>query len=148
MSNYASFLNFKYPFSFFASEILKAVKTTHTRRYRFSKKIPRRIKQVTVLDYGNVEQQIRLSFPNNSGAISNLEIKKEKNPNLIRFLIGECSLVFYKDTEKGFVYDKLKFFSGTFEKHDLKQLYSKLGAFFRTQKNAKGYSTVVGDNNE
>jgi hypothetical protein len=89
------------------------------------------------MDLGKIEQQIRVFAPANT-EVSNLEIPKERNPNLVSFKIGTSSLAFYLDSEKGFIYDKLGMWSGSFEKHDLINLYSKIGAFLKTQKSEKG----------
>src|SRR5487761_1982525 len=94
------------------SIMTRITKTTHTRRYRFSKKNPRGFKQVTVYDLGNVEQSTHLSFsPSKNGNMikMDLETSKEPNPNLIRFRFGNGTVAYYTDSEKGFVYDKLGF---------------------------------------
>lgn len=112
-------------------------KTTHTRRYRLSKKNPKRLTFLMKLDLGKVEQQIRVFAPQKS-EVSNLEIPKEKNPNLVSFRIGTSTLAYYMDSQKGFIYDKLGFWSGSFEKHDLLNLYSKIGTFLKEIKTQKG----------
>lgn len=91
---------------------------------------------------GNVEQSTHLSFLNKNLVKNDVEIPKKKNSNLIRFHLGESAISYYKDTEKGFVYDKLNFYCASFEKHDLKHLGSQILSFFKTEKNENGYSTV------
>jgi hypothetical protein len=115
----------------------RLTKTTHTRKYRLSKKNPKKLAMVLKMDLGKYEQQIRVFAPQKT-QISNLEIPKEHNPNLISFNIGDCKLAYYLDGKKGFVYDKLGMFLGAFEKHDLINLYHKIGAFLKTQKSEKG----------
>lgn len=84
-----------------------------------------------------MEQQIRVFSPKKS-EVSNLEIPKERNPNLISLRIGTSTLAYYKDTQKGFVYDNLGMYCGRFEKHDLKHLGSQILAFFKEIKNENG----------
>jgi len=125
----------------FLSNEKRATKITKTRHYRVTKKNPQSQKLILKIDRGAIEQTISLFFPPNT-EVKDHESTKEPNPNLIRINFGQTSLIFYLDTEKGFVYDKDKLFSGSFEKHDLIYLYSRIGQLIRRLKKPIGYSTV------
>jgi hypothetical protein len=112
----------------------RSTKTTKTRRYRYTKKRPRSQKAMFIMDRGNVEQQITLFFPHNT-EIQDHEHKKQPNPDLVRINLGEISLVFYKSTKRGFVYDKHSAYCGSFEKHDLKHAFYRIGVLLSSEKN-------------
>jgi hypothetical protein len=112
-------------------------KITKTRRYRLTKKNPRRAIASINLDLGNVEQQIAVSFPQNSQII-NVEIPKEKNPELRTIYLGNVKLAWYLDSKRGFVYDEKGLYCGRFEKHDLKNLFWQIGDLLKVEKNRKG----------
>lgn len=88
-------------------------------------------------DKGNVEQTISVVFPEKS-RISNIEIPMEVNPSLTSFHIGNATLAWYNDTQKGFVYDCDGIYVGSFEKHDLKNLFARIGAFLWSVRKKKG----------
>jgi len=115
----------------------RATKTTKTRRYRLLKRHPRRPKAVMIMDLGNVEQQIALTFPQNSKYI-NVEIPKEKNPDLITFKISNLKFAWYLKDKKGFIFDENGIWLGNIEKHDLKNAFFKIGALLRLVKNRNG----------
>jgi hypothetical protein len=115
----------------------RATKTTKTRRYRLTKKHPKRPKAVMIMDLGKVEQQIALTFPENSKFI-NVEIPKERNPDLISWRFGDIKFSYYYKDKKGFIYDENGIYLGGFEKHDLKRLFWKIGDVLRFVKNRKG----------
>jgi hypothetical protein len=144
---YESLLNPKTLFSFFTgfgNLPKKITKSIHTRRYRLLKKNPKTFKQVTIYDMGNVEQSTHLSFKTEKLQKVDLELSKDKNPDLETIRIGEIKLAFYLNSEKGFIYDKLGFFSGTFLKHDLINAYSQIGSLLNKIKRSKGYY-ITGD---
>jgi hypothetical protein len=115
----------------------KATKITKTRRYRTTKKHPKRPVAMMKMDMGKVEQQIALVFPENSKYI-NVEIPKEKNPNLIKIFIGGIKLAWYLDEKKGFIYDENGIYLGALEKHDLKKAFWKIGQILKLEKIRKG----------
>jgi hypothetical protein len=115
----------------------KATKITKTRRYRLTKKHPRRPKAIMVMDMGKVEQQIALVFPENSKYI-NVEIPKEKNPDLITFRISNLKFAWYLEDNRGFIFDENGLWLGNLEKHDLKNAFFKIGALLKLVKNRKG----------
>jgi hypothetical protein len=114
----------------------RITKITRTRRFRVTKKNPKSLNFVLNMDMGNVAQQISVFAPRNS-EVRNVEIKKDPNPNLVRFSIGQNSLVYYLDSEKGFIYGKNGIFAGSFEKHDIKHLGSSILNFFKNIDNRK-----------
>jgi hypothetical protein len=111
----------------------RATKVTRTRPYHLRKKHPRSQKAIFLLDRGNVEQQISLFFPPNT-EIRDHEHTKEPNPDLVRINIGEISLVYYKSTKRGFVYDKDHMYCGAYEKHDLKHAFFQIGDLLKAIK--------------
>jgi hypothetical protein len=115
----------------------RATKITKTRRYRTTKKHPRRTWVNLNFDLGNVEQQIGVSFPKNSQII-NAEIPKEKNPDLRTIYLGNVKFAWYSNDKKGFVYDEKGFYCGRYEKHDLKNLFWQIGDILKAEKNRKG----------
>lgn len=115
----------------------RATKTTHTRRYRYTKKNPRSQIATFKIDRGNVEQVISLFFPQNS-QFSDFEIPKEKNPDLITFNIGNTRFAYYYKDKKGFVYNCDGIYLGSFEKHDLKHAFSRIGAILWAVQKQKG----------
>jgi hypothetical protein len=115
----------------------RASKITKTRKYRETKKHPRRPRAVMRMDFGRVEQQISLVFPENSKYL-NVEIPKEPNPNLISWRFGDLKFAWYIKEKKGFVYDADGIFLGKFLRHDLKYLFFKIGSILRLLKNQKG----------
>lgn len=122
------------PFFIFAGSCLARItKTTKTRSYRFSKKNPKAFKQVTIYDLGNVEQQTRISFKKENLLKSDLEISKELNPELFTVKCGDNKLAYYFNSDKGFIYDMNGFFSGKFDKYDLKRLFTEIGTFLRSK---------------
>lgn len=119
----------------------KLTEIIKTRRYRLTKKRPRSQKAIFKLDRGKVEQTITLFFPPSTQVRSH-ENQKEPNPNLFRINFGQISLIYYKDSKRGFVYDKDSTYCGSYEKHDLKHLFHQIGALLLTEKNKNGYCTV------
>jgi hypothetical protein len=115
----------------------RTTKTTKTRRYRLTKRIAKRPVAIMRFDRGNVEQQISLSFPENSVNI-NVDIPKEKNPNLVTIRMNDLKFCIYLDSGKGFVYDLNGIYLSRFAKHDLKGFYSKIGRFLKAIKTQKG----------
>jgi hypothetical protein len=115
----------------------RATKTTKTRRYRITKKHPRRPKAIMVMDMGKVEQQIALTFPENARYI-NVEIPKEKNPDLFKIYFGNIRICWYFNEKKGFIFDENGIWLGSYEKHDLKKLFCKIGTILKIEKNRKG----------
>jgi hypothetical protein len=119
---------------------MKPTKITKTRRYRISKKHPKRPVALMRMDLGQVEQQIAIHFPQNSKYI-NVEIPKEKNPDLIKIFIGGIKLAWYLDEKKGFIYDENGLYLGAFEKHDLKKAFWKIGQILKLEKPRKEISS-------
>jgi hypothetical protein len=115
----------------------RATKTTKTRRYRITKKHPKRPKAIMVMDMGKVEQQIALTFPENTRYI-NVEIPKERNPDLITFRISNLKFAWYLEDNKGFIFDEHGIWLGNLEKHDLKNAFFKIGNLLKLVKNRKG----------
>jgi hypothetical protein len=115
----------------------RATKTTKTRHYRITKKHPKRPKAIMVMDMGKVEQQIALTFPENSQYL-NVEIPKERNPNLITFRISNLKFAWYLEDKKGFIFDENGIWLGNLEKHDLKNAFFKIGNLLKLVKNRKG----------
>ena len=125
----------------------QATKTTRTRRYRITKKRPRKQTAQFKIDRGKYEQTITLRFPENT-QLRDSEIEKgDVNPNLHKIWCGNACIAVYLDTqnrfERGFVYGKDNEHCGTFEKHDLKNAFCKFGDLLKLLKNPNGYSTVV-----
>lgn len=115
----------------------RATKITQTRQYKTTKRRARRPRAIFKLDKGNVEQTITLVFPENS-RYSNMETPSEANPSLTSFNIGNVRLSFYNDSGKGFVYDCDGIYVGRFEKHDLKNLFARIGLFLQPVRKKKG----------
>jgi hypothetical protein len=119
----------------------RATKTTKTRHYRITKRHPKRPEITIKEDLGDAELIEKITFPDITR--TQTAIPKEKNPNIFWLWKYPIRIIIYKDTEKGFIYDLDKNFSGTFEKHDLKKLYSRIGQFFRAEKKAKRISNLL-----
>jgi hypothetical protein len=115
----------------------KATKTVKTRPYRITKKHPKRPKVVMTMDLGRVEQQIALTFPENSKIID-VEIPKERNPNLITFRISNLKFAWYLEDKKGFIFDENGMWLGNLERHDLKIAFFKIGALLKKIKKQNG----------
>jgi len=111
----------------------RATKTTKTRRYRITKKHPKRPVALMKMDLGKVEQQIALTFPENSKYL-NVEIPKERNPDLFKIYFGNIKICWYFDEKKGFVYDENGLWLGSFDKQDLKKLFFKIGTILKIEK--------------
>jgi len=107
-----------------------------TRRYKITKRHPKRPRAVLKMDLGTVEQQIALIFPENAKYL-NVSIPKEKNPNRIDFTLGDIRLVFYLDEEKGFVYDSDGIYLGRFSKIDLKKVWYQISRLLLALKKRK-----------
>ena len=100
----------------------RATKVVKTRRYKITKRHPKRPRAVLKMDLGTVEQQIALIFPENAKYL-NVSIPKERNPNRIDISLGTVRLSFYLDEEKGFVFDSDGVYVGKFSKIDLKKAW-------------------------
>jgi len=114
----------------------RATKVVKTRRYKITKRHPRRPRAVIKMDLGEIEQQIALIFPENAKYL-NVSIPKEKNPNRIDFTLGDIRLVFYLDEEKGFVYDSDGIYLGKFSKIDLKKVWFQISRLLLALKKRK-----------
>jgi hypothetical protein len=114
----------------------RATKTTKTRHYRITKKHPKRPKAVMIMDLGKVEQQIALTFPENSQYL-NVEIPKTRNPDLFKIYFGNIKICWYFDEKKGFVFDENGLWLGSYDKQDLKKLFFKIGRLLRLEKSRK-----------
>jgi len=114
----------------------RATKVVKTRRYKITKRHPRRPRAVIKMDLGEIEQQIALIFPENAKYL-NVSIPKEKNPNRIDFALGDIRLVFYLDEEKGFVYDSDGIYLGKFSKIDLKKVWFQISRLLLALKKRK-----------
>jgi hypothetical protein len=121
---------------------LKATATKiHTfRTYRRHKRRVNKPRAIIRVDRGQIEETISLVFPEKS-QVTYTSTPKEPNPDLIRINFGQLSLIYYISTKRGFVYDKDRMYSGSFELHDLKHLYSRIGVSFKALKIVYGYST-------
>lgn len=114
----------------------RATKIIKTRRYKSTKRHPRRPRAVLKMDLGTIEQQIALIFPENS-KILNVPIPKERNPNRTDFTLGTVRLSFYLDEEKGFVFDSDGIYVGKFSKIDLKKAFFWIGRLLLALKKRK-----------
>ena len=112
--------------------ILKPTATKiHTfRKYRRHKRRVNKPRAIIRVDRGQMEETISLVFPEKSQVTYTVN-PKEPNPDLYRINFGQMSLIYYKDSKRGFVYDKDRVYCGTFEKHDLKHLFSRIGAVLK-----------------
>ena len=111
----------------------RAIKITRTRRYRETKKRAYRPKAIFILDKGNVEQRISLSFPEKTREV-NVEIPKEYNPEARSFWVGDLRFYYYIKDDKGFIYNKDGDFCAKFDKFDLKRAFKRIGAILKEKK--------------
>jgi len=88
------------------------------------------------MDLGNVEQQISLIMPPNA-KIVNVEVPKEKNPDLMTIYFSNIKVCYYMKDKKGFVYDSDGVYCGSFDFNDLKRLFVKIGASLKAIKHGK-----------
>jgi hypothetical protein len=115
----------------------RITKVTRTRHYRLTKKHPKRSLALLKLDHGDIEQQIAVFFPEKSQYL-NVQIPKEKNPDLFSIRMGDLKIVFYTNENKGFFYDENGMFLGRYEKHDLKNAFFKFGSILKLLKKQNG----------
>src|SRR4030042_5972890 len=121
---------------------MRTTKVTKTRRYRVTKRIARRPKATFTIGLGNVEQVITLHFPEKA-VFQEKEIPKERNLNAVRIRIGDNVLVYYKNDEKGFIYDSDKNLCGRFDRFDIKRAFVRIGGLLKEIKTQKTYSTIL-----
>ncbi|MBS7270387.1 MAG: hypothetical protein KIH10_16320 [Candidatus Freyarchaeota archaeon] len=107
------------------------------RKYRADKTHPKRGTAMLIRDLGKFEEITEMHFPTTAEIDTHL-IPKAPNPNLFWLWKHPIRVIIYLDTEKGFIFDETKKWSGTFEIHDLKKLYSRIGQFFKLVKFRKG----------
>jgi hypothetical protein len=115
---------------------IKKLKQHRTRKH------PKRAFATLEIDRGTFDERIILTLPQEATLEKTL-IPKETNSLLFWLWKYPVRIIYYLDTEKGFVYDSDKNYAGSFEKHDLKKLYSRIGHLFRCLKKDKRISKVV-----
>jgi hypothetical protein len=120
----------------------KITKVTKTRRYRITKKNPRRARAIFKIDKGNVEQQTSIIYPKGV-EIVDVEIPKEKNENLRTVHFSKMKICVYleekinvcsnkkRKLEKGYIYDSDGIFFSSFRLNDIKMLYHDIGAIMK-----------------
>jgi len=118
----------------------KATLTTRIRKYRIDKRHPKRPYIIIGEDLGDGEYIEKLTLP----IVERTQtfIPKNPNPNLFWLWKHPIRIIWYLDTEKGFIFDSDKNFLESFEKHDLKKLYSRIGQLFRAEKKPKRISNL------
>ena len=115
----------------------KATKIEKERFYRKDKRYPKRADVKIAFDTGISEKVISIRFPEKT-EIQETEHEMKHNPNLWKLNLGNVTIVYYLDSDKGFVYDCDGNYCGAFEKHDLKNAFKSIGAFLRYVLKRKG----------
>jgi hypothetical protein len=124
----------EYPSSYPIKEkIRKATKITTKRRFKPIKKNPRRIRSIIVEDKGKILETTTITYPLNV-QMKRTKHSKKKNDNLLVFHVGNLKLTWRIDIKKGAFFDFNGIYLGSFEKHDLKRLFSISSRLLRLEK--------------
>jgi len=115
----------------------KITKIEKERFFRKDKRYPKRANVTISYDTGISEKTISVRFPEEK-QVSETESDFRQNPNLWKLYLGNTTVVYYLDTDKGFVYDCDGNYCGRFEKHDLKNAFGQIGLFLKTVRKQKG----------
>jgi len=114
-------------------KLKKATKIEKERFYRKDKRYPKRADVRIAFDTGVSEKVISLRFPETE-QIKETEHEMKHNPSLWQLWFGGIKIVYYLNTDKGFIYDCDGNFCGTFDKYDLKRAFTRIGTFLKTVK--------------